>query len=394
MPWKESDVMDQRIEFVVRASRRQESMAGLCREFGISRETGYKWLHRFEQVGSVRKLEEYSRRPRHSPAKTPEEIELRIEALRRAEGWGSRKLQWMLEQEGVHRARSTIDAILHRRGLMRPAEQTPRPAVKRFERAEPNELLQMDFKGEYPLRSGGWCYPLSLLDDHSRFSLGLFALSSQATAGVQASLVSTFERYGVPQGMLIDHGTPWWSPTSQYGLTRLSVWLIRQGVSLCYSGIGHPQTQGKVERFHRSLKASLSHRGVPTTLDGFSDALDRFRSVYNHVRPHESLDMQPPASRYRPSPRPYTPSPKPWEYPEGAVVITLNSAGVLRYREAQHFVSEALAERRVAVEEFAGRLLVIYRHMYVREVDLATGVTRPMVQPRARASATSFGRSS
>lgn len=391
MPWKETDVMDERIRFVVRASRGLEKMAALCREFGISRKTGYKWLERFEEAGSLRGLREGSRRPLRSPNKTPEKVERRVEALRREYGWGSLKLQWLLECEGIHLARSTIDQILHRRGLMQATEKNGRPAMRRFERAEPNELVQMDFKGEYRLRRGGWCYPLSLLDDCSRFNLGLFALATKETAGVRQSLVEVFERYGVPESVLMDHGTPWWSPTSQHGLTQLSVWLIRQGIRLCYSSVGHPQTQGKVERFHRSLKDSLKHQGVPESLEGFSQALERLRTVYNEVRPHEALGMQPPATRYRPSPRPYVARPAPWEYAEGSTVLRVNPAGAIRYRGRHHFVCEALVERRVAVEEFAGKLLVTYRHMHVREIDLETGRTRPLVEPAARSSATSFG---
>jgi len=391
MPWKETDVMEERIRFVVEASQPGASMAALCRAYGISRRTGYKWLSRFREAGSLRGLTEESRRPRSSPCQTAEATELRVVALRETYGWGSRKLAWLLEREGIHLARSTIDQILRRRGLLAPPQAGSQPAWRRFEREHPNELVQMDFKGEYRLGSGGYCYPLALLDDHSRFSLGLFALPSKDAGGVRRSLITVFERYGMPEGMLMDHGTPWWSPTSQHGLTWLSVWLIRQGIQLCYSGIGHPQTQGKLERFNRTYGGEFERRGVRDTVVDCGEAFEEIRGTYNHLRPHESLGMQVPASRYRPSPRPYVAEPAPWEYEPGATVLRLNTAGVLYYRGSQYFVSEALAERRVAVVAFAGKLLVTYRHMHVREIDLETGRTRPLVEPAARSSSTSFG---
>jgi transposase InsO family protein len=391
MPWKETDVMEERIRFVVEASQPEASMSEVCLAYGISRKTGYKWLERFKRAGSLRGLTESSRRPRRCPAQTDDATEQRVAALREQYGWGSRKLAWLLEKEGIHLARSTIDQILRRRGLLSPPRKGSQPAWRRFERQRPNELVQMDFKGEYRLGSGGYCYPLALLDDHSRYSLGLFALPSKEAGGVRRSLITVFERYGVPEGMLMDHGTPWWSPTSQHGLTQLSVWLIRQDILLCYSGIGHPQTQGKLERFNRTYGEELERLGTRDSVVGFGEAFDQIRRTYNHVRPHESLGMQVPASRYHPSPRPYVAEPAPWEYEPGATVLRLNTAGVLYYRGCRYFVSEALAERRVAVVAFAAKLLVTYRHMHVREIDLETGRTRPLVEPAARSSSTSFG---
>jgi transposase InsO family protein len=390
MPWKETVVKDQRIAFVVRAKQETWSISALCREFGISRKTGHKWLRRHAQEGSLSALEERSRRPTKSPRRTSSELEQRVVELRGQEGWGSRKLQWLLAQEHVHLARSTIDRILHREGLMDEREATY-PATSRFERPLPNDLVQMDFKGEYQLADDSWCHPLSLIDDHSRFSLGLYALANQRGETVRQRLTEAFERYGVPTAMLVDHGCPWWSPTNGHGLTKLSVWLIRQGIQLHLSGIRHPQTQGKVERFHRTLDEAVVHWGKPETLLGFADLFAHFRSVYNKSRPHEALGMQTPASRYRSSPRPFQPEPPPWQYPEGSVVRKLNPAGCLCYRGHRYFVCEALAEEHVGCQTFADTLLITYRHMHVREINLETGRTRPIVEPLARPSKSSFG---
>jgi transposase InsO family protein len=347
-------------------------------------------VRRYRQADSLRGLEEISRRPHHSPGRTAAGVEARVLELRGETGWGSRKLKTLLAEEQIHLARSTIDQVLRRHGVLEPEQGAARPAHQRFERAEPNELAQMDFKGEYRLRDGRWCYPLSLIDDHSRFSLGLYALASQQGKEVQSKLIDCFQQYGLPSAMLIDHGTPWWSPTNGHGLTKLSVWLIRQDIRLHLTGIRHPQTQGKVERFHRTLGEAINHWGKPQTLAGFEELFARFRSLYNERRPHESLGMRPPASRYRPSKRCYRVAPPPWQYSGDVTVLRLNPAGCLRYRTKQHFVSEALASEWVACHYFGDKLLIQYRQMYVREIDLRTGNTRPLVAPVASRSESSF----
>lgn len=380
MPWKESDVMSERISFVVRARQPGCEMAALCREFGISRQTGYKWLRRSEQVGSLAELAEHSRRPHRSPNQTPFEVEQRVVALRREHGWAGRKLSLRLAAEGIELPRSTVDRILKRRGLVRTGERH-RPALRRFERSRPMELVQMDFKGPYRLHGGAMCYPLSVLDDHSRYALSLDALPSQHGHEVKRRLIACFEHYGVPRAMLMDHGNPWWATTNGHGLTRLSVFLIRQGIDLIYGGIGHPQTQGKVERFHRTLNESIRLRPQPQSLEGFQTALDAFRQVYNQIRPHEALADTPPAQRYRPSSKRYLSQPPEWEYPPGSEVRRLSSNGCLYERQRYYFVCHSLDGKRVRLERFEEKILVSYRHMHVREIDLETGRTTAVVRP-------------
>jgi transposase InsO family protein len=380
MPWKESDVRSERIRFVVEAVSGEWTMSGLCRRYGISRPTGYKWLRRYREVGSVSELEEQSRRPRHSPRQTPEWIEDRVEQLRRRHGWAGRKLSRLLAQEGIHVARSTVDRILKRRGLVEPST-SHRPAAKRFERARPNDLWQMDFKGPYRLAAGGVCHPLSLLDDHSRYVVGLYALASTHGNGVKQCLMKTWHRYGLPRAVLMDHGSPWWATSNGHGLTRLSVLLIDQGVDLIYASIGHPQTQGKVERFHRTLDQALHHRGIPRSLDGFSERFSDWRCEYNQQRPHEALGDQTPQSHYRPSRRTYNPRPRPWQYPEGSDLRSISDAGLLNYGGEKYFVCHALGGQLVRCQRFDHRLLVTYRHMMIREIDLESGRTTAVVRP-------------
>jgi transposase InsO family protein len=307
---------------------------------------------------------------------------MRVVRWREREGWGGKKIREKLMAEGLALPVITINRILKRYGLVGVVERQG-VATRRFERSRPNELLQMDFKGEYGLGQGR-CYPLSILDDHSRYALGLYALADQRGEGVQRSLIEVFERYGVPEGMLMDHGCPWWSSSNSFGLTRLSVWLIKQGIGLHNGRSNHPQTQGKVERFHRTLRESLRHHGKPETLSGFQVALTRFQQVYNEERPHEALGMDVPSQHYQPSPRVYQPQPPAWEYPTGTLVKRLNSQGVLECPGGRRFVCEALADEWVAIEEIAGHWLIKYRHQYLREIDLASGRTLPPVRPDAR----------
>ena len=383
MPWKESDVRSERISFVVRARQPGCTMAALCREFGISRQTGYKWLRRFERIGSLAELDELSRRPHRSPNRTPLEVEQRVLELRLQYGWGGRKLSRLLAAEGLHLACSTVDRILKRHGLVRTGDRH-RPALRRFERSRPMELVQMDFKGPYRLLGGGMCHPLSVLDDHSRYALQLEALPSQHGHEVQSRLIACFEHFGVPEAMLMDHGSPWWGTTNGHGLTRLSVFLIRQGIALIYGGVGHPQTQGKVERFHRTLDEAIQHAGQPSSLEGFQRALDGFRQVYNQIRPHEALGDQPPAGRYRPSPKPYRANPPDWEYPPGSELKKLRGNGCVHLAGRDYFVCEALEGEEVRWQRFGNKVLVSYRQMHVREIDLESGRTTAVVRPANR----------
>ena len=154
-------------------------------------------------------------------------------------------------------------------------------------------------------------------DDHSRYAVGLYALPAFRADRIYPCLVETFERYGVPEAMLMDRGSVWWSTTNGYGLTWLSVRLIEQGIQLSYGRVRHPQTQGKVERFHRTLAEAIRHRGKPQRMAEWPGALDEFRKIYNERRPHEALGMKRPVERYRASARAYHPTPRAWEYPSG-----------------------------------------------------------------------------
>jgi transposase InsO family protein len=361
MPWKRTSVVEERIRFIVGALQPAVNFRALCKDFGVSRRTGYRWFNRYLEVGSIPRVGELSRRPHRSPTKTDPKHERRVIELRQRHGWGGKKLQVILAREGIQLPVITINRIIKRNGLIKP-EIPHRPALNRFQRESCNQLWQMDFKGVVSL-SRGRCYPLSVLDDHSRFAVGLYALGNQYGEAVHSCLIDSFERYGIPEAMLMDHGTPWWSNTNGHGLTRLSVSLIKQGVELCWSAVRHPQTQGKVERFHRTLQDSVLGRGRPRTLADLREAFRCFREEYNNIRPHEALEMAVPAHRYKPSRRAYNPHPRSWEYPQGSIVKRLNTQGCLDYKNRRYFVCEALMNEHVRIEHVDKNILISYRHM-------------------------------
>jgi len=361
------DVQEQRVRFVVAAARGEKSLTSLCQEFGISRPTGYLWVKRYQQVG-VAGIAEKSRRPQRSPERTGAALESQVvQARQRYPDWGARKLQVVLQRENIELTHSTIHRILLRHDLVGGPDRH-RPAVQRFERSQPNELWQMDFKS--PI---GWhtaVGPLSVVDDHSRYAPVLQAVGKAQGALVREQLETAFIDCGVPEAMLMDHGVPWWSAHAATGATVLSVWLMKQGIRLHWSGYRHPQTQGKVERFHGTLQRAWQKRGW-----GGQDPqawLDAYRWEYNYVRPHEALGMKTPASVWHKSERRYDPRPPRWEYPSGAKVLKLDGKGKMDAYGFRWTISRALAGDWVQLERIGHRVLVYYCRTLIRELNLQT----------------------
>jgi len=361
------DVQEQRVRFVVAAGRREKSMTALCQEFGISRPTGYVWLKRFQQSG-VSGIAEVSRRPHQSPERTARELEqCVVEARQRYPDWGARKLQVLLARDQVQLTHSTIHRILLRRDLVGKQDRH-RPALQRFERGTPNELWQMDFKSPT-----GWntaVGPLSVLDDHSRYVAVLQAVGHARTELVREQLETAFVSCGVPEAMLMDRGVPWWSTSAPTGATELTIWLMKQGIRLHWSGYRHPQTQGKVERFHGSLERAWQKRGGAG--EDPQAWLDAYRWEYNHVRPHEALGMRTPASLWRRSERRYDPHPPRWEYAPGSKVLKVDCQGKLDAYRTRWRISKALRGEQVKLQRIGERVLVYYCRTLIRELDLQT----------------------
>jgi transposase InsO family protein len=364
------DVSERRMQFVVRASSGKEELKALCREFQISRPTGYSWLERYRSAERLQDLAEHSRRPKRSPKETAADVQRRLVELRgQYPDWGARKLVVLLEREGISLPRITAHRILLRHGLVLPQDRH-RTAAKRFQREAPNQLWQMDFKGMPETRPG--CLPLVVIDDHSRYLVGLFATGGTRAEPVRDNLQLAFQQHGMPEAMLMDHGTPWWNMQSASGWTWLTVWLMRHGVRLYLSGLRHPQTQGKVERLNGALEAAMKKR-PKRDQQSWQAWLDAHRQEHNHVRPHEALDMDVPAQHWSPSPRRFEADPQPWEYERPENVRLVRQSGTIGWGGKSYFVSRALIGERVQLDFVDRRAIAYFCRTAVREFDLETG---------------------
>lgn len=350
MPWQEASAVSLRNEFVVLAEAEGANVRELCRRFGISPTTGYKWVERY-RVEGVAGLLDRVRRPRRSPARTCSEVEQTVVEARDAHRvWGARKLRrWLLNQGyGTVPSPSTVTAILKRHGRIDPTESAKHRPWQRFEHDSPNKLWQMDFKGHFAVVGGERCHPLTVLDDHSRFALGLEACGDEMGDTVRQRLANVFRRYGLPQRMIMDHGSPWGS-NADHPYTPLTVWLMCLGVAISHGRPHHPQTQGKDERFHRTLKAELLQGRTFSDVASCQRAFDNWRTIYNLERPHEALGMATPASRYQISSRPYPEVLPPLEYGSNNLVRKVQGKGEVYFHGRPFRVGKAFRGLPVAL---------------------------------------------
>ena len=373
MTWKAQDLMSLRLEFVHRARAEGANLLALCEEYRISRKTGYKWLQRFEEAGPEG-LTDRTRRPHSSPRRTSSEMEARVLAARSEHpAWGGRKLAAFLRSQGIEGVPSpgTITAVLRRHGQLPPRVRGASAPGGRFEREHPNELWQMDFKGHFPLPGGGRCHPLTVLDDHSRFLVGLFACADERAQTVRACLEAAFREYGLPERILCDNGSPW-GDAADSPHTILTAWLLRLGVKVSHGRPRHPQTQGKDERLHRTLGEELLSRRALGDLPECQRAFDGWRRCYNEERPHEALEDRPPARSYRPSPLPFPEVLPPLIYPPGDRVRKVDAFGKLSLKGEIVRVGRAFGGEPVAVRptEEPGRYRIYYGSHLVRELEL------------------------
>jgi transposase InsO family protein len=364
--------MSQRREFVMLARQEGANIRELCRRYEIQPRIAYKWLARYAAEGEAG-LVDRPRRPHRSPTRTSAEIEERVVELRRKHPcWGGRKLERRLVElgvEGVPRA-STITAILHRHDLIDEGEAAKHRAFRRFEHAAPNDLWQMDYKGHFPTGAGR-CHPLTVLDDHSRFALVIAACADERGTTVQAILITVFRRYGLPDRMLTDNGSPW-GDAGDSPWTKLGAWLLRLGVGIAHGRPYHPQTQGKDERFHRSLKAEVIGQRPWRTLEDCQDAFDGWRHVYNVERPHEALGLATPATRYRASRRSFPETLPPIDYGPGAIVRKVHEKGVVFFAGRPWLVGKAFHGQLVVLRatHLDGHYDVFFCQQNIARIDL------------------------
>jgi transposase InsO family protein len=371
MPWREVSIMEARQEFVALATAEGANRRELCRRFGIQPNTGYKWLKRSR---SGEGLTDRSRRPHRSPRRSDAAIEARIVALRAEHpAWGARKLARCLEREGFAcPAPSTVHAILSRHDcIMAPAGGET--ARQRFEKPAPNLLWQMDFKGHVALGNGARCHPLTIVDDHSRYAIGLEACGDERESTVHGRLQRVFHCYGLPEAFFVDNGTPWGDASGQRW-TKFGVWLLKLGVGVLHSRPYHPQSRGKNERFHRTLKAEVFAFERFRDLTDAQRAFDRWRVVYNSDRPHQALGQEVPASRYRPSLRTMPARLPAIEYDTGEIVRTVGATkAYISFKGRLWKVPQAFCGERVAIRPRAtnGQYGIFFGAHLIAELDLA-----------------------
>ena len=376
MSWETKTVMEQRKHFIIEASAEDANISALCRQYGISRKTGHKWIKR-ASLGLP--LCDQSRRPHQQPSKTANDIEQRIIQMRLLHpSWGGKTIRAVLESAGVEGLPSdkTCCNILKRNNLIDPAESAKHTPYQRFERQYCNELWQTDFKGDFLLGDGNRCYPLTILDDHSRFSIKIDPKT--APSGVKESFILAFREYGLPNSVLSDNGSQFAGARS--GLSSFERFLMDLDILPIHGRPIHPQTQGKIERFHRTLKQEALRFPLANIAEAKA-RLENWRWVYNELRPHYALDMKTPASIYQPSTRAYY-RPKAYVYDEGARLIKVNNWGYLRFGPIQLFLSEAMADTYVELRHAENDTFsVIYRNYKIASID---AVEQKLIERRIR----------
>jgi putative transposase len=379
MPWQERPVVDQRTEFVLRVLRGGEQFGEVCREFGISRKTGYKWKERFFEEG-LSGLADESRRPKTSPRELSEAMVCAIVRLKLVHpGWGPRKLRAVVARTGSPSdlpSESSFKRVLGRLGLVTRRRrvrggpgsrvQTPVPAER------PNQVWTIDFKGWWYTRDRQRFEPLTVRDAYSRYVLCAQALDNACTETVREAMSRVFERYGLPEVIRSDNGAPFAARRSPLGLSRLSAWWLTLGIDLDRIAPGRPDQNGGHERMHRDMALEVEERAAADAATQQA-SLDVWRRTFNEERPHEALGMRVPQEFYHSSPRKYDPRPVELEYPAGYLVRKVMRTGTVTLAHRCVNVSAALGGCQVGLEPIAAqRYAVWFCRLRLGELDLKT----------------------
>ncbi len=373
MPWKETSTMIEREQFIEESKIGLLNFSELCKKYNISRQTGYKWVKRERQFG-VNGLKNLPRKPRHSPNQTSAEIEKEVLKVRFAHPtWGGRKIRHILMREGMDHvpAASTITAILKRNKKITAEESRKREEYKRFEYESPNELWQMDFKGYFPLMDGTNCHPLTIIDDHSRFLVGLRACPDEKALTAQEHLGVIFKQYGLPEKMLMDNGAPW-GDDKDSPHTFLTAWFMSMGIKVAHIGAYHPQTNGKNERFNRTLlEEVIAQRGFEN-LEDAQNFFDEWAKMYNTYRPHEAIGMEVPASRYKQSKQHYLNNIPLPNYGTTAIVRKTDQAGAFMFEGQRLRLGKAFKKKVVELRPTTneGEIEVYYYDTLINRFNL------------------------
>jgi transposase InsO family protein len=385
MAFREWTVIEQREEFVRLALAPGANVSELARRFGIARSKANKWLKRYREEG-VAGLAGRSRRPKTSPKRSAPEVEAAVLAIRAESNnaWGGRKINRVLARDTslIAPSPSTVTAILRRHGkLEERAHEHPGPFT-RFEHEAPNDLWQMDFKGHFATKRGR-CHPLTVTDDHSRYCLVLQACAAETAEAVKHWITAAFRRYGLPHRILCDNSTPWASSGETF-YTELALWIIRLGIGMSHGRPYHPQTQGKEERFHRSLKAEVLAGHAFDSLAHCQEVFERWRNRYNHDRPHDSLGLGVPAGRYRPSERAFPETLPEIDYGPAVIVKQVNLSGCIRFDNRSWCIGRGFVGQPVGLKRREdGSFGVYYCGHHLGDIDQAAvpkGGASPLIK--------------
>ena len=364
MPWRETSPMDQRTRFIADHLRETQTITELCDRYGVSRKTGYKWIDRYLRLGPAG-LEERSRRPHRAPNQTADEIVAAIlEARHRHPVWGGKKLRALLQRRHPRwtlPGRSTVCDILRRHGLVPTRRQRRRlghPGKPTTIMGAPNAVWCADYKGQFKTGDGRYCYPLTVTDGFSRYLLGCQGLGSTAGAEAQPVFTRLFKEYGLPLRIRTDNGVPF-ATTTLARLSKLSAWWVRLGILPEFIEPGRPDQNGRHERMHRTLKAATT-RPAAGSLGAQQRRFNAFREEFNHVRPHEALAQQTPATCYHPSPRPMPDRLAPLEYPDRFEVRYVSANGGIRWNHRWVNVSTVCVGEYVGLEEIDDGIWNVY----------------------------------
>lgn len=385
MPFINITAMDQRIEFILLSRNKKFKFNELCRRYKISRTTGYKWVNRY-RAGGVKDLFVRSRRPINSPNKYNGDIEKYIVDLRKEEPeWGPKKLHRILYNQQAKGSypfeiipcRNTISKMLKRNYLIDPDRSIQSKAYKHFEYEEPNELWQMDFKGYFLMLNNKQCHPLAILDDHSRFNVGLYACNDEKNVTVKIHLIEVFEKYGMPCSILTDNGNPW-GPTimeTDAGFktfSEIEKWLIRLNIRLIHGRPYHPQTQGKEERFNKTFKNEVLKRNNFKNTEHCQVYFDIWREKYNCIRPHESLNFDVPTSHYSPSKRTYPAQLPPVVYGDGDLIKKVAENGSIYFQKKHFKIGKGFKGEYVAIRQNYndGEYDIYFCNQFIRNISL------------------------
>jgi transposase InsO family protein len=396
MSWNaEKSLEEVRSEFLDRWAEGKASVCALCREYGISSKTAYKWRKRREAGGS---LQDGSRRPKSSPNATSAALVSEVLALRSAHPTlGGKKISLMLKRRGLEGvpAGSTVTDILRRHGLLNERAVSEATHLRRFSKAEPNEMWQVDFKGHFGLASGDRCHPLNVVDDCSRYAIMSVPLLGETFEAVRPPFIRAFREYGLPETILCDNGNPWGAP-QRNGITAFEVWAMELGVLVVHGRPLHPQTQGKEESFNKSWKRECLERlgPMPDLLDVITES-ELFRGFYNDERPHFGLGGKVPSDVYRKSARTYPETIKEWGYPADMLVRRVGVNGSISWHDTPVFVGTGLRGKQIAMAESRHRpgcFDLFFRDFRIGRLNLATRTVESLRayrlegDPRARNS--------